>query len=98
MRFPRRNTPETGHSLADVRFAADDVRYTPNSGGFERKFVEKHGVFAALLKHLERRHGSALPTPHLDTVDDHMMSPLWLSQPDQRPPQVFHGHENKRHR
>jgi hypothetical protein len=63
-----------------------------------RGTVEKHGAFAALLKHLERRHSSALPTPHLDTVDDHMMSPLWFSQPDQRPPQVFHGHENKRHR
>ncbi len=63
-----------------------------------RGTVAKHGPFADLVRHLERRHGSALPTPHLDTVDDHMMSPLWFSQPDQRPPQVFHGHENKRHR
>ncbi len=63
-----------------------------------RGTVAKHGPFADLVRHLERRHDSALPTPHLETVDDPMVSPLWFSQPDQRPPQVFHGHENKKHR
>ncbi len=97
--------PEPGHKLVWLGIGAIAAS-EPSRPGLPHQYrlldcrgtVEKHGAFAALLKHLERRHGSALPTPHLDTVDDHMMSPLWFSQPDQRPPQVFHGHENKRHR
>ncbi len=97
--------PEPGHKLVWLGIGAIAAS-EPSRPSLPHQYrlldcrgtVAKHGPFADLVRHLERRHGSALPTPHLDTVNDHMMSPLWFSQPDQRPPQVFHGHENKRHR